>query len=91
MRHIPKLAAVVGAVTIGLLGCQGVASAGMGANQTDRLRLRPRQVGLLPTATTEASPSPSDASRLSRYDDDNVYFDNNNHHYSAADDYDSPA
>jgi hypothetical protein len=27
MRHIPKLAAVVGAVTIGLLGFQGVASA----------------------------------------------------------------
>ena len=27
MRHIPKLAAVVGAVTIGLLGLQGAASA----------------------------------------------------------------
>ena len=28
MRHIPKLAAVIGSVTIGLLGFQGVASAG---------------------------------------------------------------
>jgi hypothetical protein len=28
MRHIPKLAAIVGAVTIGLLGIQGTASAG---------------------------------------------------------------